>query len=144
MTPEQQAELRQEVRSNPDCAEALAARDCDTIAVLLSPGRTRANGREIGYGTILETIGIEAGNRLIDFIQGQPDLRHVVRLLANGWLSIGSPLAQGALRSFGPDAIAPADADALCALGLAPDPYTAQQVAAALYNSDGSEKPWQP
>jgi len=143
MTPEQEAELRQAARSNPACADSLAARDCDAIAVLLSPGRMRANGREIGYGVILETIGIEAGNRLIDFIQAQPTLRHVVQLLANGWLSIGSPLAQGALRSFGPDAISPAHAEALCALGLEPDPYTAQQVAAALYNPDGSDKPWQ-
>jgi hypothetical protein len=140
MTPEQEAELRQAVRSNPDCADALAARDCDALAVLLSPGRMRANGREIGYGVILETIGIEAGNRLIDFIQAQPTLRHVVPLLANGWLSIGSPLAQGSLQSFVPAAISQADADALCALGIEPDPYTAQQVAAALYNPDGSEK----
>ena len=143
MTPEQQAALRQAARSNPDCAAALDARDCDAIAALLSPGRTRANGREIGYGVILETIGIEAGNQLIDFIQAQAPLRHVVQLLANGWLSIGSPLAQGALRSFGPDAISPENAEALCALGHEPDPYTAQQVATALYNPDGSDKPWQ-
>lgn len=143
MTPEQQAELRQAARSNPACAHALAARDCDAIAALLSPERMRANGREIGYGVILETIGIEAGNRLIDFIQAQPTLRHVVPLLANGWLSIGSPLAQGSLQSFVPTAISQADADALCALGIEPDPYTAQQVAAALYNPDGSDKPWQ-
>lgn len=140
MTPEQQAELRQAARSNPACADALAARDCDALAVLLSPGRMRSNGREIGYGMILETIGITAGNQLIDFIQAQQELRHVVQLLANGWLSIGSPLAQGALRSFGPDAISQADAEALCALGLEPNPYTAQQVAAALYHPDGSEK----
>jgi hypothetical protein len=143
MTPEQEAELRQAARSNPDCADALAARDCDAIAVLLSPGRMRANGREIGYGVILETVGIEAGNRLIDFIQAQQELRHVVQLLANGWLRIGSPLAQGALQSFVPVAISQANADALCALGIEPDPYTAQQVAAALYKPDGSDKPWQ-
>jgi len=140
MTPEQQAALRQAARSNPACANALVARDCDAIATLLSPGRMRANDREIGYGVILETIGIDAGNQLIDFIQAQPALRHVVQLLANGWLRIGSPLAQGALQSFVPAAVSQADADALCALGIEPDPYTSQQIAAALYNLDGTEK----
>lgn len=143
MKPEQEAELRQAARSNPACKDALLARDCDAIAALLSPGRVRFNEREIGCGVVLETIGIGAGNRLIDFIQSQPDLRHVVQLLANGWLRIGSPLVQSALRSFGPDAISSADAEALCALGLEPDPYTAQQVANALYNPDGTDKPWQ-
>lgn len=143
MTPEQEAELRQAARSNPACADALEMRDCELIASILSTGRTRSNGREIGYGVILETIGIQAGNRLIDFIQDQTELRHVVRLLANGWLSIGSPLAQGALQSFVPIAISQEDANKLCALGIEHAPYTAQQVAASLYNSDGSDKSWQ-
>ena len=140
MTPEQQAELRQEARSNPACADALAARDCDALAVLMSPGRTRANGLQIGCGVILATIGIDAGNRLIDFIQSQPELRHVVRLINNGWLDIGEPLPQHMLRSFPAEAISSADAEALCALGQQPDPFTAQQVAEAVFYPDGSEK----
>lgn len=143
MTPEQQAALRQAAHSDPGCAAALAARDCDAIAVRLSPGRMRANEREIGYGTILETIGFDAGNRLIDHIKASSDMRHVVPLLAQGRLRIDSPMTQIALRTFGAEVIAIAHAEALCALGQQPDPYSAQQVAEALYNPDGSEKPWQ-
>lgn len=141
MTPEQQAELRQVAHSRADCAAALAARDCQALAILLSAGRTCGNDREVGYGTILEVIGVAAGNQLIDFIQAQPDMRHVRPLLEQGRLRIGSALVQASLQAFaGAGAVTQANADALCALGLQPDPLTAQQVAEALFHPDGSEK----
>lgn len=141
MTSEQQAEIRHAAHSRPDCAEALAARDCHTLAALLSVGRTCGNDLVVGYGTILEVIGVAAGNKLIDFIQAQPDMRHVRPMLEQGRLRIGSTLVQASLQAFvGAGAVTQADADALCALGLQPDPLTAQQVAEALFHSDGSEK----
>jgi len=141
MTPEQQAELRQEAHSRPECAAALAAKDCQALADLLSVGRTRGNDREVGYGTIIEAIGVAAGNQLIDFIQAQPDMRHVRPLLEQGRLRIGSALVQTSLQAFvGAGAVTQADADALCALGQEPDPLTAQQVGEALFHPDGSEK----
>lgn len=141
MTPEQQAALRQAAHSRPDCAEALAARDCQTLAQLLSAGRTCGNDREVGYGTIIDVVGIIAGNQLIDFIQAQPDMRHVRPLLEQGRLRIGSQLVQQSLQSFvGAGAVTQANADALCALGLQPDPLTAQQVGEALFHPGGSEK----
>ncbi|WP_306393358.1 hypothetical protein [Telluria beijingensis] len=141
MTPEQQAEIRQLARSRPDCAEVLAARDCQALADLLSAGRTCGNDREVGYGTILEVIGVAAGNGLIDFIQDQPDMRHVRPLLEQGRLRIGSTLVQSSLQAFVvAGAVTQANADALCALGLQPDPLTTQQVAEALFHPDGSEK----
>lgn len=140
MSPDQQAELRARAHADTDCQPALAARDCAALAQLLSSGRTCANEREIGYGTILETIGIEAGNRLIDHIQAASDMRHVVPLLQQGRLRIGSPVAQAALRQFGADVLSPAAAEVLCALGMQPEQLTAAQVAAALFNADGSAK----
>lgn len=140
MAPEQQAELRQAAHSRPDCAAALAARDCAALALLLSAGRTCGNDREIGYGTILEAIGIEAGNTLIDFIQEQTAMRHVKPLLEQGRLRIGSPMVRQSLQAFVGPAISQADADTLCGLGQQPDSLTAQQVAEALFHPDGSEK----
>lgn len=141
MTPAQQAELRQAAHDRADCAAALAAKDCEALAVLLSAGRTCGNDREVGYGTILETIGIEAGNALIDFIQSQEGMRHVKPLLEQGRLRVGSALVQASLQAFvGAGAVSQANADALCALGLQPDPLTARQVAEALFHEDGSEK----
>lgn len=141
MSPEQQAELRQAAHARSDCAEALAARDCQALADLLSAGRVRENSYEVGYGMIIETIGLGAGNQLIDFIQAQPEMRHVRPLLEQGRLRIGSQLAQQSLQAFvGAGAVTQADADVLCALGLQPDPLTAQQVGEALFYPDGSEK----
>jgi len=141
MTPAQQAELRQAAHDRSDCAAALAAKDCEALAALLSAGRTCGNDREVGYGTILETIGIEAGNALIDFIQAQEGMRHVKPLLEQGRLRVGSALVQASLQAFvGAGAVSQANADALCALGLQPDPLTARQVAEALFHEDGSEK----
>lgn len=141
MTPEQQDHLRAAARANPACSAPLAAKDCAALALILSVDRTRPSATEIGYGTILEVIGIAAGNQLIDFIKGNPDLRHVVPLLEQGRLRIGSPVTQAAVQSFvAADAVSQADADKLCALGCEPDPLTPQDVALALFHPDGSEK----
>jgi hypothetical protein len=142
MTDEQQAELRAQARADDSCAAALAARDIDELARILSIGRMRASAREIGNGTILEVLGIEAGNTLLDHIADAAELRHVRPLLDQGRLIIGSPLVQGALQAYVqlPGVITQADADKLCALGCEPDPLTPQDVAQAFYNPDGTEK----
>ncbi|MDN4061302.1 hypothetical protein QPK31_24075 [Massilia sp. YIM B02769] len=141
MTPDQQAALRTAARANPACAALVAAKDCRALALLLSNGRTRPSATEIGYGTILEVIGIAAGNQLIDFIKGNPELRHVVPLLEQGRLRIGSPVTQAAVQSFvGAGAVAQADADTLCALGREPAPLTAAEVEDALFYKNGTEK----
>lgn len=142
MTPEQQAELRAQARGNPAYAEALAVRDLDTLAALLSVGRTRPSSLEVGNGTIIATIGFEAGNSLLDHISSEPTMRYVKPLLDQGRLLVGSPVAQGAIRSFAAAGVISAeDADKLCALGQEPDPLSRLDVAEALFNPDGSEKP---
>ena len=142
MTPEQQAELRAQARGNPACAQALANRDIDELARIMSIGRTRPSAREIGNGTILEVLGVQAGNKLLDHIAAADELRHVRPLLEQGRLMIGAALVQGALQSYVrlPDVITQADADKLCALGLDPDPLGPLLVAEALYNPDGTQK----
>lgn len=142
MTPEQQAALRAQAHGDPACKEALVKRNIDALASILSVGRTRASSREIGNGTILEVLGMEAGNRLLDHIAGADELRHIRPLLEQGRLVIGAPLVQAALQSYVqlPDVISQADADKLCALGIEPDPLIPRDVADALYNLDGTQK----
>ena len=142
MTEEQQAALRAQAHSDGACAAALAARDIDELARILSIGRTRPTAREIGNGTILEVLGVDAGNTLLDHIAAADELRHVRPLLDQGRLMIGAALVQGTLQSYVqlPDVISQADADKLCALGIEPDPLTPQDVAEALYNPDGTPK----
>ncbi|WP_290412138.1 hypothetical protein [Massilia sp. YIM B02763] len=142
MTPDQQEALRAQAHGDGACAAALAARDIDELARILSIGRTRQSPREIGNGTIIETLGIEAGNKLLDHIASDTDLRHVRPLLEQGRLIVGAPLVQAALQSYVqlPDVITQADADALCALGREPHALSPQDVADALYNPDGTLK----
>ena len=141
MTAEEQSVLRAQALADPACADAIARRDLDELAARLSVGRTCGNDREIGYGTILEELGLEAGNQLIDFIKGNPALRHVVPLLEQGRLRIGSAVVQSALQSFvAAGAVSQANADRLCALGKAPSPLTREEVRDAIFNPDGSEK----
>lgn len=113
-------------------AEQIAARDHDAIAAAVNVGRKRRNKREIGNGTILETLGLAAGNALLDVINSAPDFRHVKPLVEQGRLVISSPLVQATVDSLVPSVLTQAQADALKALGWEDDPVTAVQVAAAL------------
>ena len=122
------------------CGPALlASRDFDAIAAFVSAGRTKPSTREIGNGTILEVLGLETGNALLDVINNVPDFRHVKPLVEQGRLTVGSPLVQSTVQALVPmGVLAQPQADALCALGLDPDPVTASQVNQALVADDGT------
>lgn len=132
--------LRDDILASPACADALAARDCEELARIMSVGRTRASHREIGNGTILEVLGLAAGNALLDEINGNADFRHVKPLVEQGRLLIGAALVQATVQSLVPAVLTLAQVNSLCALGKEPDPLTAQQVAEAMFNPDGSVK----
>lgn len=121
-------------------AELIASRDCEAIAEIVSIGRTSYNTREIGNGTILDTIGLVAGNSLLDVLQTDPLFRYVKPLLEQGRMVVGSPLVQATLQSLVPKVITQEQADKLAALGKQDNPCTPQEIAEALYNPDGSFK----
>jgi hypothetical protein len=134
--------LRDDILADPACSAARAVRDCAEIARIrsLSAARTRPNSREIGNGSILDTLGVASGNKLLDEINTNPLYRYVKPLVEQGRLLIGSPLVAGTLLSMVPEIITPAEADKLVALGNDPWPFSASEVADALYNPDGSIK----
>ena len=120
-------------------AELIASRDHDAIAAAVNAGRTKPNTREIGNGTILETLGLAAGNAFLDIINTVPDFRHVKPLVEQGRLVVGSPLVQATVQSMvGAGILTQAQADALCALGRDAAPITEYDVRCALYAADGS------
>lgn len=86
---------------------------------------------EIGNGLVLSTIGIEAGNALLDVIYSTGSFRHVKPLLEQGRLDISSEVARQVLDSL--VGVAPsftqAHSDAIKALAERPDPVSAQEVA---------------
>lgn len=114
-------------------ASGLPLDDHGAIAAALSIGRTKTVPTEIGNGLILETLGLEAGNALLDVITATPDFRHVKPLLEQGRLRIDSPLVQAALDQLAQaGVITQAEANALKALAVQPDPVTAYDVGYAL------------
>lgn len=118
----------------------LAARNDVAIAGILSAGRTRAAVREIGNGTVLEVLGIEVGNLLLDELSNNSIYRHVKPLLDQGRLRIDSPLVQATLQGFaagGAPILSQAQADALCALGKTADPIHFNVVSNALNIAEG-------
>ena len=134
MNQEQLVELRAKALGDPACAPFIESRDCQKLAELLSVGRTKLNNVEIGYGTILEVVGIADGNALIRNIKADTNFEFVVPLMDQGRLRIGSPVAQGAVQSFVARGwITQPQADAIKTVGRSPDPVTPMDVAAALF-----------
>ena len=137
--------LRDEILSRPDCADALARRDCGELAALLSVGRTKVVDLNIGYGTVLEVLGAEAGSAFLDGLTAlaatSSPVKWALKLLDRGELNIGSPATQAQLDALAAGGVFPqVVADALKALALAPDVVTMQQVAEEMFNPDGSQK----
>lgn len=109
-------------------ATGLPLGDHGAIADFLSVGRTKLVKTEIGKLTIIGTIGMEAGNALLDIIDTSPDFRHVRYPLANGWLDVANPTVRGML-----DMLCSAEnAGKIKALAELADPVTSQEVTKAL------------
>ena len=112
--------------------ELIAAKEHGQIAALVSAGRTKPSGLQVGKGTILETIGLTAGNAFLDVIDTVPDFRHVKGLIAEGRLIISSPLVTSTIAAFVPSVLTQAQADALLALAVVPAPVSVQEIITAM------------
>lgn len=137
--------LHDEILSRPDCADALAARDCGALATILSAGRTKLIERNVGYGTVMDTLGADNGAAFLDGLTAlsanSSPVKWALKLLDRGELNIGAPATQAQLDALvAGGAVPQAVADALKGLALGPDAVTMQQVAEAMFNEDGSPK----
>ena len=137
--------LHDEILSRPDCADALARRDCGELAALLSVGRTKVVDLNIGYGTVLEVLGAESGAAFLDGLTAlaatSSPVKWALKLLDRGELNIGAAATRGQLDALAAGGVMPkAVADALKGLAMGPDIVTAEQVADAMFNPDGSLK----
>lgn len=129
--------LRDEILSRPDCADALARRDCGELAALLSVGRTKVIDYSIGYGTVLEVLGAEAGSAFLDGLTAlaatSSPVKWALKLLDRGELNIGAAATRGQLDALAAGGVMPqAVAEALKNLAVVPDEITATQVQTAL------------
>lgn len=113
--------------------EQIASKDHGLMAELVSAGRVQQNTREVGSGTIIETIGLAAGNAFLDVINSVADFRHVKTLVNEGRLIVSSALVSATIDGFVAGSILTSEQGAaLKALGSSPAPVTAQQIAQAL------------
>lgn len=110
----------------------IASGSINTIAQRLSVGRTQWVATEVGKGTILETIGLTAGNVLCDYIDSAADFRHVKHLLTDGRLRLDSALVRSTLASMVPALLTQAQCNALLALAQRTNPVTDAEVQTAL------------
>ena len=129
--------LRDEILSRPDCAEALAIRDCGALAAILSVGRTKTVERLIGYGTVLEALGAEGGAAFLDGLTAvsasSSPVKWALKLLDRGELNIGAAATQSQLDALATAGVMPqAVADTLKGLAIVPDEVTPQAVQTAL------------
>lgn len=129
--------LREEILSRPDCADALAARDCGALAAILSAGRTKVIDYSIGYGTVLEVLGAEAGSAFLDGLTAlaatSSPVKWALKLLDRGELNIGAAATRGQLDALAAGGVMPqAVADALKGLAVVPDPYSVQDIINAM------------
>lgn len=130
--------LLEEIKAKCD-ASLIATQDVEAIAVAVSKGRVKPSGLQIGSGTILETIGLTAGNALLDVINSTPGFRHVKILVNDGRLIISSPLVKASLDGMVKASVLTQEhADALLALAVMPDPVTELDVRKSLYDIDGT------
>lgn len=114
-------------------ATGLPLTDHGAIAAALSEGRTKLVATEIGNGLVLETIGMDSGNNLLDVIYNDATFRHVKPLLEQGRLRIDSALVRNTLDAMaGANVITQEEADAIKALAVQPDPVSSQEVTQAL------------
>lgn len=135
--------LREEILSRPDCADALARRDCGELAALLSVGRTKVIDYSIGYGTVLEVLGAEAGSAFLDGLTAlaatSSPVKWALKLLDRGELNIGAAATQSQLDALAAGGVMPqAVADALKGLAVVSEVVTAQDVARVCWSDDGT------
>ena len=114
--------------------EEIASKEHGLIATKVSLGRTQPDlHKEIGHGSILETIGITKGTALLDAIYATPSLKYVVPLLEQGRLKAASPLIAIACAGFvAASIITSEEAEALVNLGKMPAPVSVYEVIEAM------------
>jgi len=113
--------------------------DLTTLTNMLSAREVRKVSKEIGVGLILETIGLDAGNALLDAVKSAEAFRHVYPLLEQGKLDISSPLVEIALNMLvSAEVVTEENKDKLLALGIEPVTVNESDVKAAIWNDDGS------
>jgi hypothetical protein len=84
--------LRSELTADPEGLGYDLEDHAQIAAVINARTRTRPMPTEVGTGTILEVLGLNVGNALLDVIYNDPRFRYVKPLVEQGRLRLDLPL----------------------------------------------------
>lgn len=129
-------EIRELIRNDVKLTALLP--NSQAIAEKISKNRVTYVPTEIGTGTIIEVLGFEVGNQVLDVIHSHPTYRHVVSLLNQGTLRLDSLFVRTALQNMVPDLLTQEQKDLLASRAQVPDPVSEYEVRCAIFNDDGS------
>lgn len=129
-------EIRELIRNDANLLVLLP--NSEAIAEEISKNRVTYVPTEIGTGTIIEVLGFEVGNQVLDVIYSHPTYRHVVSLLNQGTLRLDSLFVRTALQNMVPELLTQEQKDLLVSRAQVPDPISEYEVRCAIFNDDGS------
>lgn len=133
--------LLDEIRARCDAA-LLNSRDTAAIAAKVSEGRARPRATAIGPGTILDVLGLETANVFLDVIDSQPDFRWAKTVLFRTELDLSTQTARMAVLGMQQAGVlTEAQAGALLALAVEPDPIDEFAVRRACWSDSGEWLP---
>ncbi len=140
-------ELTAEEVTSLDAHMDFNARNDVAIANILSTGRTKLQTYKIGTGDVLDTIGLTAGNSLLDEVYTNASYRYVPKELDRGDLDISRPSVRAVIDQIAANPLVlnfdQAHADLLKALAELPDPIDFNKVSDALNVAEG-RMTWNP
>lgn len=115
------------------CSQAeINSKDHGVMANVINQGRTKLVPTEVGIGTILEVLGLTAGNAFLDILYANTDFKYVRPLLEQGRLRVDSTLVRGTLDALVGNGLTLAQANSLKNLAVQDDFVTALEVATVL------------
>lgn len=109
------------------------------ITRVLSIGRTHLVKKNISKGDVLDAIGFDAGNALLDAVDSNPLFRHVKSELDRGDLDVSRPIVRQAIDAMAGNIVGfyQSDADTIKALAEEPNPLQLIDVSRMLNTAEG-------
>lgn len=144
--------LRDEVHNNPACAAALAAKDLDALAAIVSEGRKLPTFRTLGERSIVSAacLGPIAGEEFLTKLEavansGLPEVRLLKRMMkylqSDAGLDLGDPASVAQIDALvGMAGITQYEVDAVKSLALEDAPVSRWEIEEACFYPDGTEK----
>ena len=130
--------LKDEILARPDCADAVAARDLDAIAAIMSAGRVAMQPRFVTARTVLAECGM-LGASILDRLEAaaaaNSAVKWAVRFLGqDSGINVGDPATRYMIDELASvDALTAPQASALKNLALLPAPVSRLDVEMALF-----------